>query len=100
MANPEAGHPRMPGDFLLRPDDDAAGRARLLINCGIVLISVAGSAIIHSAVDSTSTTTAAAGGLACALIAFLLGVSLVLVALAADLVLRLYSVLEFSWKLI
>ncbi|CAN6206950.1 unnamed protein product [Urochloa humidicola] len=88
--NPEAGHPRrMPGDILdLQRHDDAAGRAWLLINCGVVLISVAGSAIIHSAVDST--TTSATGGLmACPLLVafllYLLGLWLVMVALVADL---------------
>ncbi|OEL26963.1 hypothetical protein BAE44_0012020 [Dichanthelium oligosanthes] len=87
---PAAGHPRMPR----RPGTSSTSRDRtlpagvpLLIDYAVLLISVAGSAIIHSAVDSA--TTSAAGGLqACPLVTFLLyllGLLLVMLALVADL---------------
>ncbi|PAN22819.1 hypothetical protein PAHAL_4G046700 [Panicum hallii] len=62
----------------------AGRRVRLLVNAGALLVSAGGSVvIIHAATPSDD----AAGGPACSLVAFsvfLLGVSLVTLALAAD----------------
>ncbi|KAL6603659.1 hypothetical protein ACP70R_044020 [Stipagrostis hirtigluma subsp. patula] len=84
MANPAAIRQRMhAGDFL--QEAVAAGRARLLINCAILLISAAGSAIIHTTVSNTSAVVV--GGPAhpfTAFLVFLLGVLLAKVALVAD----------------
>lgn len=86
MANPADIRPDIPGNYFRHQQAIAARRARLLINYGILLVSIAGSAIISITVSNTS---AAIGGgevylLIVAFRLFLIGVWMLMLGIAAD----------------